>query len=71
MVAKGVMAIERLANDGYSLRSVLIPTKVVAAQPDNRRPYSGAPKFSYFHKKTVSLISSSVKFTLQVRQLYA
>src|ERR1700724_3775060 len=35
--------IERLANDGYSLRSVLINTKVVAAQPDDRRPYSGAP----------------------------
>jgi hypothetical protein len=27
--------IERLANDGYSLRSVLINTKVVAAQPDH------------------------------------
>jgi hypothetical protein len=44
--------IERLANDGYSLRSVLIKTKVVAAQPDIRRPYSGAPKFSHFHPKT-------------------
>jgi hypothetical protein len=44
--------IERLANDGYSLRSVLINTKVVAAQPDDRCPYSGAPKFSYFHTKT-------------------
>ena len=40
--------IERLANDGYSLRSVLINTKVVAAQPDDRRPYSGAPKFLAF-----------------------
>src|SRR6267378_1196058 len=44
--------IERLANDGYSLRSVLINTKVVAAQPDDRRPDSGAPKFSHFHTKT-------------------
>jgi len=44
--------IERLAHDGYSLRSVLINTKVVAAQPDDRRPYSGAPKFSHFHTKT-------------------
>src|SRR3984957_8986578 len=44
--------IERLANDGYSLRRVLINTKVVAAQPDDRRPYSGAPKFSHFHTKT-------------------
>src|SRR5271156_6275649 len=44
--------IERLANDGYSLRSVLIKTKVVAAQPDDRGPYSGAPKFSHFHTNT-------------------
>ena len=28
--------IERLANDGYSLRSVLIKTKLIAAQPDAR-----------------------------------
>src|ERR1700729_4567765 len=44
--------IDRLANDGYSLRRVLINTKVVAAQPDDPRPYSGAPKFSHFHTKT-------------------
>ena len=44
--------IERLANDGCSLRSVLINTKVVAAQPDDRRPYSGAPKFPHFHTRT-------------------
>src|SRR5271156_5956876 len=44
--------IERLANDGYSLRGVLINTKVVAPQPNDRRPYPGAPQFSHFHPKS-------------------
>src|ERR1700730_11246943 len=44
--------IKRFANDGYSLRSVLINTKLVAAQPDDRRSYSRASKFSHFHTKT-------------------
>src|ERR1700676_2603614 len=46
--------IQRLAHNCNRLPGVLIDAKVVAAQPDDRRPYSGAPKFSHFHMKTPS-----------------
>src|SRR5271168_5177552 len=44
--------IQRLAHNCNRLPGVLIDAKIVAAQPDDRRPYSGAPKFSHFHTKT-------------------
>jgi hypothetical protein len=46
--------IQRLAHNCNRLPGVLIDAKIVAAQPDDRRPHPHAAEFSHFHTKTPS-----------------